>query len=101
VAAFGRSGLNRTEYCRQHGLSLSSLKRYSKGMEKGRGPCGHSECTAPAVALIPVEVVDRPAAQEAWQTALFVELCGGRRIGVGAGFDAATLRRLMAVLGEV
>jgi hypothetical protein len=101
VAAFERSGLNRTEYCRQHGLSLSSLKRYSKRMEKGRGSCGHSECTAPAVSLIPVEVVDRPAAEEAWQTTLFVELSGGRRIGVGAGFDAATLRRLMVVLGEV
>jgi hypothetical protein len=101
VAAFERSGLNRTEYCRQHGLSQSSLKRYSKRMEKGRGSCDHCECTAPAVSLIPVEVVDRPAAQEAWQTALFVELSGGRRIGVGAGFDGATLRRLIAALGEV
>ena len=44
---------------------------------------------------------DRPGAQQAWQTALFVELSGGRRIGVGAGFDGATLRRLIAVLGEV
>jgi hypothetical protein len=53
------------------------------------------------VSLIPVEVVDRPAAPEGSQTALFVELSCGRRIGVGAGFDAATLRRLIAVLGEV
>jgi hypothetical protein len=53
------------------------------------------------VSLIPVEVVDRPAAQEASQTALFVELSVGRRIGVGTGFDAVTLRRLIAVLGEV
>ena len=102
VAAFERSGLNRTEYCRQHGLSLSSLKRYSKRIgDEGRGWPDQSECTAPAVSLIPVEVVDRAAAQEASQTALFVELCGGRRIGVGAGFDALTLRRLIAALGEV
>ena len=102
VAAFERSGLNRTEYCRQHGLSLSSLKRYSKRMGKGRGWSDQSECTAPAVSLIPVEVLDdRPGAQQAWQTALFVVLSGGRRIGVGAGFDGATLRRLIAVLGEV
>lgn len=102
MAAFERSGLNRTQYCRQHGLSLSSLKRYSKCMEKGRGWSDQSEYTAPAVSLIPVEVVDdRPAAQQAWQTALFVELSGGRRIGVDAGFDGATLRRLIAVLGEV
>ena len=31
-------------------------------------------------------------------TALFVELSGGRRIGVDAGFDVATLRRLIAAL---
>jgi hypothetical protein len=102
VAAFERSGLKRTEYCRQHGLSLSSLKRYSKRMgDEGHGWSDPSERTAPAVALVPVEVVDRPAAQEASQTALFVELCGGRRIGVGAGFDAATLRRPIAALDEV
>jgi len=102
VAAFERSGLNRTEYCRQHGLSLSSLKRYSKRMgDESRGSSDRRACTAPAVSLIPVEVVDRPAAQEASQTALFVELSYGRRIGVGTGFDGATLRRLIAVLGEV
>ena len=103
MAAFERSGLNRTEYCRQHGLSLSSLKRYSKRMgDEGRGWSDQSERTAPAVSLLPVEVLDdRPAAQQAWQTFLFVELSGGRRIGVDAGFDGATLRRLIAVLGEV
>jgi hypothetical protein len=40
-------------------------------------------------------------ALQAWQTALFVQLSGGRRIGMGAAFDGATLRRLIAVLGEV
>src|SRR6202051_3733310 len=82
VASFERSELNRTEYCRQHGLSLSSLKRYSKRMDAGRGSSDRSESTEPAVLLIPVDVVDRPAAPQAWQTALFVELSGGRRIGV-------------------
>jgi hypothetical protein len=102
VAAFEQSGLKRTEYCRQHGLSLSSLKRYSKRVgDAGRGWSDPSERTAPAVSLVPVEVVDRPAAQEASQPTLFVELCGRRRIGVGAGFDAATLRRLIAALDEV
>jgi hypothetical protein len=32
---------------------------------------------------------------------LFVELDSGRRIGVAAGFDAATLLRLIAVLEQV
>jgi hypothetical protein len=102
VASFERSGLNRTAYCRQHGLSLSSLKRYSKRVgDAGHGSSDRRESRAPAVSLIPVEVVDRPAACPASQTALFVELSGGRRIGVSAGFDGTTLRRLIAVLGEV
>jgi hypothetical protein len=33
-------------------------------------------------------------------TALCVELANGRRIGVGSGFDAATLERLFAVLEQ-
>jgi hypothetical protein len=69
--------------------------------DAGRGSSDRRESRAPAVSLIPVEVVDLPAACEASQTALFVELSGGRRIGVGAGFDGATLRHLIAVLGEV
>jgi transposase-like protein len=101
VAAFERSGLNRSEYCRQHGLSLSSLKRYSKRIGKGCVSSDQSERVSSGASLIPVDVVDRPAALQPSQTALFIELLGGRRIGVGAGFDAATLRRLLAVLGEV
>jgi hypothetical protein len=102
LAAFEQSGLNRTEYCRQHGLSLATLKRYSKGIVDGSsGLSVQTKCPAPAVSLIPVEVVDRPVAHEASQTALYVELSGGRRIGVCAGLDAVTLRRLMVALGEV
>src|SRR5271157_3793563 len=92
VAAFEQSGLNRSEYCRQHGLSLSTLKRYCKPVP--------AKCTAPAVSLIPVEVVDRAAAHETEHTALYVELAGRRRIGVGVGFDVVTLRRLIAALDE-
>src|ERR1700739_6107 len=101
VASFEHSGLNRTAYCRQHGLSLSSLKRYSKRMGDAGGGSDRRESGAPAVSLIPVEVVDRVSAYQASQTALFVELSGGWRIGVSAGFDGATLRRLITVLGEV
>jgi hypothetical protein len=92
VAAFEQSGLNQTEYCRQHGLSLSTLKRYCTPMgDRGSSRSVRAEYSAPAVSLIPVEVVDRPAAHETEHTALYVELCGGRRIGVGGGFDAMTL----------
>jgi hypothetical protein len=69
--------------------------------DAGRGSSDRRESRAPAVSLIPVEVVDRSAACQASQTALFVELSAGLRIGVSAGFDESTLRRLITVVGEV
>ena len=70
-------------------------------VDRGRGQSVRPEQPAPAVSLIPVELVDRPAADVTGHMALYVELSGGRRIGVGAGFDAVTLRQLIAALDEV
>lgn len=97
VAAFEQSGLNRTEYCRQHGLSLSTLNRHRQGTSEGRRITPRSVSqVAPAVSLMPVDVVD--GTHKSARMAIYVELAGGRRIGVDAGFDAETLRRLIAVL---
>ncbi len=97
VAAFEQSGLSRTEYCRQHGLSLSTLNRHRQGTSEGRRITPRPVSQAlPTVSLIPVDVVD--GSHKSPCMALYVELAGDRRIGVGAGFDAETLRRLIAVL---
>lgn len=97
VAAFEQSGLSRTEYCRQHGLSLSTLNRHRQGKSAGRPITpGLISQALPAVSLIPVDVVD--STHKSPRLALYVELAGGRRISVDAGFDAETLRRLIAVL---
>jgi hypothetical protein len=48
--------------------------------------------------LVAVEVP--PGASSKRSDALWVELDNGRRIGVGSGFDAATLERLLAVLEQ-
>jgi hypothetical protein len=55
------------------------------------------------VPLVAVDLVDRvgPSSGLPGQATLFVELDGGRRIGVAAGFDAATLLQLIAVLEQV
>lgn len=97
VVGFEQSGLSRTEYCRQHGLSLSTLHRYRKGASDRSGiRSGLVTHATPAVSLIPIDVVD--SAHKSLHTALYIELAGGRRIGVDAGFDAETLRQLIAVL---
>jgi transposase-like protein len=99
VAGFVQSGLSRTEYCRQHGLSLSTLNRHRKGASDRSGiKSGLVTHASPAVSLIPVDVMDSELAHKSPRIALCIELSGGRRIGVDAGFDAETLRRLIAVL---
>jgi transposase-like protein len=97
VAAFEQSGLSRTEYCRQHGLSLSTLNRHRQGTSEGSGITpGLVSQALPALSLIPVDVVD--GRHKSPRMALYIELAGARRIGVDPGFDAETLRRLIAVL---
>lgn len=99
AAGFEQSGLSRTEYCRQNGLSLATLNRHRRdARDRSDIRSGLVRHTAAAISLIPVDVVDSEPAHQNPHAALFIEFAGGRRIGVGAGFDAETLRRLIAVL---
>jgi hypothetical protein len=50
--------------------------------------------------LLPVELVPDQASAFKASSALWVELVGGRRIGVAIGFDAATLERLIGLLDK-
>jgi len=91
VAQFADSGLNRSEFCRRHGLGLGTLNRRLKRM---RG----SNTTA-SDGLVAVELAGSELANECSDGGgLSVVLSGGRRIEVSAGFDAPTLQRLVALL---
>jgi len=94
VAEFESSGLNRSEFCRERGLGLSTLARSRRRREQ-QAPAGSNT-------LLAVEVSGRatgPAA--ATCSALAVVLRGGRRVEVGRGFDAGTLEQLVHVLEGV
>jgi signal recognition particle GTPase len=52
------------------------------------------------LSLEPVEFVENSATHTEQRNPLLVELAGGRRISVSAGFDTATLTRLIAVLEQ-
>jgi hypothetical protein len=61
----------------------------------------------PGVTLVPLEVSEHSVTQSVIVgnetgsgATLFVELAGGRRVGVVSDFDAGTLRRLIAVLEQ-
>jgi transposase-like protein len=92
VEEFVESGLGASEFCRRHGVVLSSLNRYlRKRREAGSADVGG--------ALVAVELTGvSPTHGQDTSSVLAVVVSSGRRIEVGAGFDAPTLARLVTVL---
>ena len=101
VASYAQSGLSRSEFCRQYGLSLSTLNKYYQRARHrdalASTPLPHNAVELP---LARVEFVEKSATHTVQHAALQVELVGGRRISVSSGFDAASLTRLIAVLEQ-
>ncbi|HXH06997.1 MAG TPA: transposase [Vicinamibacterales bacterium] len=79
--AWRRSGLTVAAFARRHGLDEQRVRRWAR-----RGSDGE------AIAFVPVDVVDGPAAS------VFEVSVGGVAVRVPADFDAAALRRLLGVL---
>lgn len=94
VAEYEASGLSRVEFCRQHGLSLSTLARYHR-----RGT--PKEAVAEGQWLAVELSSGRVAPERASSSGLAVALCGGRRIEIGCGFDVPTLVQLVGVLERI
>jgi hypothetical protein len=94
VSAFPASGLGAREFCQRHGLALSTLRRNLKRRREAQGP------PETGVRLVTVKVKGKPepVTPPAARAALEVVLAGGRRIGVGPGFDEGTLGRLVRAL---
>jgi hypothetical protein len=93
VEEFVQSGLRPSEFCLRHGLVLSTLNRYlRKRKEAGSAGAGGG-------ALVAVELTGvSPTQGHDPSRVLAVVVGSGRRIEVGAGFDAPTLARLVSVL---
>jgi transposase-like protein len=103
VSSYPQSGLSRSQFCRQHGLSLSSLNRHcqhARHRDALRSASMSRPLSAVELSLARVEFVEKSVTRTEQHDPLQVELAGGRRIAVSAGFDAATLTRLIAVLEQ-
>ena len=91
VREYESSGLTRQAFCAGRGLNVATLdkyrQQYCRATKKGEDQ------------LVPVEAVSGRSAAASSGSALWVELAKGRRIGVGNGFDMATLR-LLTVLAR-
>ena len=110
VMEFEQSGLTRQAFCRKYGLSPATLDYYRKRRASGasaRSVVSPSTPSLAGVTLVPLEISEHSVTQSVIAgnetgngATLFVELASGRRVGVVGGFDASTLRRLIAVLEQ-
>src|SRR5690242_18849007 len=89
VSQWRASGLSVRAFCGRRGLATPTFYAWRRTLERR---------AAEKAAFVPVQVVTDaiPAAA----SALEVVLLDGRTVRVAPGFDAATLRRLLAVLQE-
>jgi hypothetical protein len=90
AAGFASSGLTKVEFCRREQISSSTLFRHLQRAKE-------TSSAAAKAALIAVEVIGSRLEGDG-NGGLSVVLPRGRRIEVGAGFDEATLQRLILVL---
>jgi hypothetical protein len=98
VAQFVSSGMRRSEFCQNRGLSFSTLDRHLKKRrwKKSRKPISS------AGRLVPVELATKKSPTQHYATCgLAVVLSGGRRIEVHPDFDTSTFERLVSVLERV
>ena len=107
VMEYEKSGLTRRIFCSQHGICAATLDNYRKRRMCDSGRAQETDPTpigATPATFFPVELVERSSLNRQIPdnaVSLYVEMISGRRICVTAGFDATTLRRLIAVLDEV
>ena len=112
VNGYRSSKLPRKEYCRLHGIGLSTLDRYLQQWHRQRSHGGKEvaaegrlvavelagAASVPAVP-VPVRQVDtKPSEALARPSGLTVCLTGQRRIEVQRGFDASVLKQLVELL---
>ena len=88
------SGLTREAFCAGHGLSVAARYRYRRQVAASTPGAASSEGWLLAVEGMPGNSASKISA--AW----CVESANGLWIGVGSGFEAATLERLLVVLEQ-
>lgn len=93
--AFRKSGLTQAEFCRQHGLSLNTLRKYLYG--------ARAVAKSPTVVeFLPVTTTqvtqENPTQTHHHADPIVLILDSGRRVAVAPGFDSPTLTRLIETI---
>jgi transposase len=87
IGEWQASGLSVRAFCQRRGLTVASFYAWRRVLQRR---------AAEKAAFVPVQVVADAVPIQA--SALEVVLTDGRTVRVSPGFDAATLRQLLAVL---
>ena len=95
---YGTSGMGRGEFCRSHGMALSTLNRHLKKQQHRQSPAGSSGAEQSRLVAVEVSAAVAAVCSAECPGTLTVVLPGHRRVEVGRGFDAATLAQLVTVL---
>jgi hypothetical protein len=89
IALWQTSGLSVSAFCARHGLATASFYAWRSTLQRR---------DAPQAAFVPVQLLADAAPPPT--RPLEVVLADGRVVRVAPGFDAVTLRQLLAVLRE-
>ena len=87
IGEWQASGLSVRAFCQRRGLTVASFYSWRRVLQRR---------AAEKATFVPVQVL--PDAVPTQTSALEVVLTNGRTVRVAPGFDAATLRQLLAVL---
>ncbi len=90
--------MRRIEFCRSHGLGLSTLTRYLKRQKDREGAAGSRGVEQSRLVAVELAAAVATASVDEYSGALTVLLSNRRRVEVGRGFDAVTLAQLVTVL---
>jgi hypothetical protein len=95
VSAFEASDQSLRLFCAEQGIAISTFRHWLARLGQGATASATPPGLSPGARLVPVEVLDEPPTG----SGVVVVAGGGVRIEVTAGFDGATLTRVLATLG--
>lgn len=95
VSAFEASDQSLRLFCAEQGIAISTFRHWLTRLGQAATASAAPPGPSPVARLVPVEVLDEPPTG----SGVVVVAGGGVRIEVTAGFDGATLKRVLATLG--
>jgi len=110
LGAWAKSGLTQAAFCRERGIAVASFAWWKRELarrdaERTETPQQSGTAATPDLAagpmFVPVRVKPTEAGRSGDADGIEIVVRGGRRVRVGAGFDAQALARVVSVLEGV